>query len=157
MGLFNIFKKKEKVTLQQIIANRKSNSNIYVGQIVSINADIGRDSENYYLCKYPDEYVSNKITKEYIDLCDRYKYAIIREFNDKKIDARVICCNGYLMRLRVDLLDKFDNGSAFAIKDNNLYDNDKNVGKIIDRKYDPNLEILFNELEEDRLVVFVKK
>ena len=78
MGLFDIFKKKERVTLQQLVANRKSNSNIYVGQIVSIDADIGRDNDNYYLCKYPDEYVSNKITKEYIGLCERYKYAIIR-------------------------------------------------------------------------------
>lgn len=157
MGLFDIFKKKERVTLQQIVANRKSNSNIYVGQIVSIDADIGRDNDNYYLCKYPDEYVSNKITKEYIGLCERYKYAIIKDFNDKKIDARVICCDGYLMRLKVELSDNFDNGSAFVIKDCDLYDNGKIVGKIIDKKYDPNLEILFNELEEDRLIVFVRK
>lgn len=157
MGLFNLFKKKEKIVLQQLIANRKNNSNIYIGQIVSIEADEGRSNENYYLYKYPDECISNKITKEYINLCEKYRYAIIKNFNDKKIDARVICCDGYLQRLKIELKNNFDKGTSFIIKGTELYDNNNLVGQIIDNRYDANLNILFNELDDDRLTIFIKK
>lgn len=157
MGLFNIFKKKEKVTLQQIIANRKANSNIYIGQIVSIDAEEGKNNYNYYLSKYPDEYISNKITKEYLEYCEKYKYAIIKNFNDKKIDARVICCDGYLMRLKIKLNKRFENGNAFVIKGNDIYDNNSIVGKIIDDRYDEKLDIILNELDDNKLVIFIRK
>ncbi len=157
MGLFNLFKKKEKVSLQQLIANRKSNSNIYIGQIVSIEADEGRNSENYYLYNYPDDCISNKITKEYINLCEKYRYAIIKNFNDKKIDARVICCDGYLMRLKIELNKQFENGNAFVIRGNDLYDNNNIVGKIIDDRYDEKLDVILNELDNDKLVIFIRK
>lgn len=156
--LFDFFKKKEKpIELKQIIAKRKKNSDIHIGQIISIEAEEGKNNYNFYLCKYPDEYISNKIESEYQEICEKYKYAIIKDFNEEKIDARVICCDGYLQRLKIKLDSKYENGSAFIIKENNLYDNNKIVGKIIDNKYDYESKIVFNELEQDRLVVFIRK
>lgn len=156
--LFNLFKKKvEPIKLQQIIVKRKSNSNLYIGQIVSIDVEEGSGGDRYYLCKYPDEYVSNKITKEYEEYCEKYKYVIIKSFNDEKIDGRIICCDGYLQRYKINLTEKFNNGSAFVIKNDELYDNGKLVGKIIDNRYDLNANIIFNELDDDKLVVFIRK
>lgn len=156
--LFNLFKKKvEPIRLQQIIVKRKDNKNIYVGQIVSIEGDIGTDSIKYTLNSYQEGCISNKITKEYEELCEKYRYAIIKDFNDEKIDARVICCDGYLQRLKVKLNENFDNGNSFIIKEDTLYDNDKIIGKIVDNKYDSNSNIAFNELDNDRLAVFIRK
>lgn len=156
--LFNLFKKKvEPIRLQQIIVKRKGNKNIYVGQIVSIEGDIGTDSIKYTLNSYQEGCISNKITKEYEELCEKYRYAIIKDFNDEKIDARVICYDGYLQRLKVKLNDNFDNGNSFIIKEDTLYDNGKIIGKIVDNKYDSNSNIAFNELDNDRLVVFIRK
>lgn len=156
--LFNLFKKKvEPIKLQQIIVKRKGNKNMYKGQIVSIDADIGNDSIKYSLNSYQDGCISNKISKEYEDLCEKFRYAIIKDFNDEKIDARVICCDGYLQRLKIKLNDTYQNGNAFVIKGTELYDNDKIVGNIIDNKYDLNTNIVFNELDNDRLVVFIRK
>lgn len=156
--LFNLFKKKvEPIRLQQIIVKRKGNKNIYVGQIVSIEGDIGTDSIKYTLNSYQEGCISNKITKEYEELCEKYRYAIIKDFNDEKIDARVICCDGYLQRLKVKLNDNFDNGNSFIIKEDTLYDNGKIIGKIVGNKYDSNSNIAFNELDNDRLVVFIRK
>lgn len=156
--LFNLFKKKvEPIRLQQIIVKRKGNKNIYVGQIVSIEGDIGTDSIKYTLNSYQEGCISNKITKEYEELCEKYRYAIIKDFNDEKIDARVICCDGYLQRLKVKLNDNFDNGNSFIIKEDTLYDDGKIIGKIVDNKYDYNSNIAFNELDNDKLVVFIRK
>ena len=156
--ILNLFKKKEKpIVLEQIIVNRKKDSNIYVGQIVSIAAEEGKNKINYFLEKYPYTYISNKITNEYYDLCQRYNYAIIKDFNDKKIDARVICCAGYLQRFKVDLTNSYENGSSFTIIDGNLYENNKIIGKIIDERYDTSINITFNELNNNTLVSFIKK
>lgn len=156
--LFNLFKKKEKpIVFKQIVVKRKGNSNIYVGQIVSIDVEDGQSGDKYYLSKYPDTYISNKISKEYEEYCQEYKYAVIKEFNDEKIDARIICCDGYLQRFKIELFYTFENGSAFMIKDGNIYDNNKIVGKIIDNRYDPSINITFNELENDVLVSFIRK
>lgn len=157
MGLFNIFKKRDKIIFQQIVVTKKANSDIYIGQLVSIDADEGKNGENFYLTAYPDVRISNKITSEYTEYCEKYSYAIIKNFNDKKIDARIICCDGYLMRLKVSFTKQFKNGNAFIIKGDNLYDNNELIGKIVDNRYNESLNIIFNELDNDRLVVFIKK
>lgn len=158
MMLLNLFKKKEKpILFKQLIVKRKANSDIHVGQIVSINVEDGENGEKYFLTKFPDTYISNKITKEYEEDCQKYRYAVIKDFNDERIDARIICCDGYLQRLKINLFYKFENGSAFIIKDGNLYDNNKIVGKIIDNRYDSSINITFNELENDVLVSFIRK
>ena len=156
--ILSIFKKKEKpILFKQLIVKRKPNSDIHVGQIVSIDVEDGKLEDKYYLCKYPDIYVSNKISVEYREYCQKYKYAVIKEFNDEKIDARIICCDGYLQRFKVELFDNFENGSAFVIKEGNLYNNNEIIGRIIDNRYDSTINITFNELENNILVSFIRK
>ena len=158
MMLLNLFKKKEKpILFKQLIVKRKANTDVHIGQIVSIEVEEGESEDKYYLCKYPDTYISNKITKEYKEDCQKYKYAVIKEFNDEKIDARIICCDGYLQRFKIELFYAFENGSAFIIKDENLYDNNKIVGKIIDNRYDSSISITLKELENNVLVSFIRK
>jgi hypothetical protein len=163
MGLFSIFKnnktlikKETPITTHSIIVKRKQNKNIYIGQIVSIETDIS-DNIKFYLSSYSDGYISNKIAKKDEDFCQKYDYAIIRSFDNENIHAMIICCDGYLMRLKVELTKEFKNGDAFIIKDNILFDNNNAVGKIIDNRFDSNLKITFNELDNDRLVVFIRK
>ena len=156
--LFNLFKKKEKpIILKQMIVKRKKGSDIYIGQIVNITAEMGNNNTIYYLEKYPYTHISNKISNEYRGICENYRYAIIKEFDDKIIDARVICCDGYLQRYKIELIDSYDNGSAFIIKNGELYDNNKIIGKIIDKRYNPSINVIFNELEDNVIVVFIKK
>ena len=156
--IFNLFKKKEKpIELKQIVVKRKSNSEMHIGQIVSIDAEMGNSNENYYLSTYENGNISNKITSEYRELCQNYKYAIIKAYTDEKIDARVICCDGFLQRYKIQLDKEYENGSAFIVKDGELYDNNVAVGKIVDNRYDPSVNITFSELENDKLVAFIRK
>ena len=163
MGLFSILKKNKTlieketpITTHSIIVKRKQNKRIYIGQIVSIEADIS-DNIKFYLSSYNDGYISNKIAKKDEEFCQKYNYAIIRNFDNDNIHAMIICCDGYLMRFKVELTKEFKNGDAFIIKDNILFDNNNKVGKITDNRFDPNLKIAFNELDNDRLIAFIRK
>lgn len=158
--LFNLFKNKteksDKIETHLITVKRNNKKNIHVGQIVSIELDPDEETEKYYILSNEGE-ISSTILPEQLGLYKKYRYGLIKAFDDKNIDILIICCNGYLQRFKIKLNDTYENGNAFIIKDNKLYDNDKLAGKIIDYKYETNMNIVFNELDNNKLLVFIRK
>ncbi len=152
---FNLFKpKKKQITAHQINVKLKKNKSVYIGQILKIDIDI--DNDNYYLSSYTDGYVSSKISAKEEKYCQEYSCGIVKEIIGDTISFLIICQNGYLNRLKIELYKEYSNGSAFVIKNGILYDNKEIVGKIIDDRYD-NQEIIINSLENDKLAVFINK
>ncbi len=154
----NLFKtKKQKspqIRMHQINVKIKKNKNVYPGQILSIDED---EESRYYLEDYLDGTISNKISVNEAEYCENYNYGIVRSINNEIIDFCVICENGYLQRFKVDMRVNFPNGSAFIINNGELFNNGIKVGKIVDERYS-NQEIYINSLvNNERLVVFIKK
>lgn len=165
----NLFKTKKivqpQIRMHQINVKVKKNKNVYPGQILSIEDDteededgiIDGDNSKYYLSSYKDGFVSNKISVKENEYCENYDYGIVRGIENDIIDFCIICEKGYLQRFKVDMRVNFPNGSAFIIKNGELYNNGIKVGIITDERYN-NQEIYINSLEDnERLIVFIKK
>lgn len=158
--IFNLFKKKEnnKIETHLISVKIKKNKNIFVGQILTIIPDISSNGTiNYYFESYQDGILTNKINNKEIEYCEKYRYGIVKKINDDIADILIICCDGYLQRLSIKLYENFNNGDAFLINSGKLYSNNNFVGIIKDTRYNEQLKILFNVLDNDKLIVFIKK
>lgn len=154
----NLFKTKKivqpQIRMHQINVKVKKNKNVYPGQILSIDED---EEGRYYLEDYLDGTISNKISVNESEYCENYDYGIVREIENDIIDFCIICEKGYLQRFKVDMRVNFPNGNAFIIKNGELYNNGIKVGIITDERYN-NQEIYINSLiNNERLVVFIKK
>lgn len=158
--IFNLFKKKEnnKIEVHLVSVKIRKNKHIYVGQMLSIIPDISsNDTINYYFGSYQEGINTNKISNKEIEYCKKYKYGIVKEINDDMANILIICCDGYLQRLSIKLYESFNNGDAFIIDSGKLISNNKLVGIIKDTRYNEQLKILFNVLDDDKLIVFIKK
>lgn len=158
--LLNLFKKKKEnegtIETHLITVKRKYKKAIHVGQIISIELDPEADDEKYYILSSEGQ-ISSTITPEQLGTYKKYRYGLIKSFDEQNINILIICCDGYLQRLKIKLNDNFEDGSAFIIKNNELYNDEKIVGKIIDYKYESNMNVVFNELDNNKLVVFIRK
>lgn len=157
----NLFKKKEnnqfsKISLHDVSVKIKKGKekNLYIGKILSISANEGKSNECYTFMDYYDD-VSNKISDSEISYCEKYRYGIVKSINSEDMIVSIICCDGYLQRLKTDL--NVENGNSYIIDGNNLLDNGNIIGKIIDYKYDPSANIRFNTVEDNKLIVFIQK
>ena len=115
---------------------------------------MGRDTEYYNFMSYDGD-VSNKIDNSERTYCEKYRYGIIKNISNDEMNVSIICCDGYLQRLKTNL--NVENGNSYIINGNDLLDNGNIVGKITDYKYDPNSNIRFNTVEDNKLIVFIQK
>lgn len=156
--MFNFFRKKKsnKIVLHDVNVKIKKGKEkkVYIGQILSISPNEGRNDVYYVFSTLIDD-VSNKINDSESEYCEKYNYGIVKEINDSEMVVSIVCKNGYLRRLKTDL--NVPNGNSYIVDGYNLIENNKVVGKIIDRKYDPSMKILFNNVEDNRLVSFFEK
>ena len=157
--MFNLFKKKtEKIPLQLIsVKGNKENFSYYKGKFVSI--EVNDNTEGYYFTIYDKQKgaykrITNKVNKKYYDICSKYDYGLIYDYNGENYTIAVICKNGYLKNYDVEMLQNFNNGESFIIKNNNLINNDQVVGKI---KNDLKENVSMNCLEDNKLICFISK
>lgn len=163
MGLFDFLRPRKPIGMHLINAKiKKGIEELYVGQFVSIEVDIGsNDSENYYFQMFENNKftrISNKISAKENNYCENYKYGIIHSINNGIIEVAIICTNGYLKILPIEVNIQADLGDAFIIKDSKLYNNQRLVGAIIDNKGLDLSKVRLNSINKDgKLVVFVEK
>lgn len=140
------------------IINTKRKVNYFVGQIVSVIADINKnDEECYFLESYGANPEAHKIPKKYDDYCEECNYAIIKDVSDNSLEVIFILDDIYLKRLKIETNITCNNGDSFLIKNGFLFDRSNKIGKIIDDRYNDNLNIIANSIENDILVVIIKK
>ncbi len=155
--IFNKNRRLEQVPMTLITVKRNKNVfNCYKGKFVSIDVDL---PESYYFNIYDRNSknyvrVTNKVNKQYMNICSKYNYGLIYDFNDEELIIAVICHNGYLKTYDVKMKDNFSNGEAFIINGNNLINNNKIVGTI---NNNTNEKILMNCLEDNKLICFISK
>lgn len=158
--IFNLFKKKDNQNNQiqlhdvSVKVKKGKEKELYIGKILSISANMGRDTEYYSFMSYDGD-VSNKIDNSERTYCEKYRYGIIKSINNDEMIVSIICCDGYLQRLKTNL--NVENGNSYIINGNDLLDNGNIVGKITDYKYDSNSNIKFNTVEDNKLIVFIQK
>ena len=111
----------------------------------------------YYFISLKGEDVTNKIQKQHQQYCEKYNYGIVKSINDDIVEILTICIDGYVQKYEIELNCDFHDGDAFIIKNGLLYENNNPVGKIIDTRYNPNIQILLNGIENDKLNVFIRK
>lgn len=172
MGIFSYFKKQiDDIKLKQELADNRSkqtlplhlvniktkdDADLYVGQILSIEPGSG---DNYYFYDYKSKKnVTNKISNKHQDHCEKYNYAIVRSVNGRDASIAIVCANGYLQRIKVQLNESFENGNMFFIKGDTLCDEKNKIAGTItdDRAFDFS-KMAFNSLEDDILVTFFYK
>ena len=155
---FNLFKKRNEnnIVLHDVTVKIKKGKEkeLYIGEILSISANAGASSEYYNFMNYNGD-VSNKIDNSERTYCEQYNYGIIKSFTSEEMIVSIICANGYLQRLKTNL--NVENGSSYIIEGNNLLENGNVIGQITDYKYDPNSNIKFNTVDDNKLVVFIQK
>lgn len=156
--IFNIFKKKvnNQIALHNITVKIKKGKekNLYIGKILSISANEGKNNEYYTLSDYYGD-VSNKIDNSERTYCEKYRYGIVKMIDSDNMIVSIICSDGYLQRLKTNL--DVQNGNSYIIDGNNLLENGKIIGQITDYKYNPETNIRFNTVEDNKLVVFIQK
>lgn len=163
MGLFDFFKPRKPIMIHLINAKiKKGIEGLYVGQFISIEVDIGsNDNENYYFQMFENNQftrISNKISSKYEYYFQEYKYGIIHSINNGIIEVAIICTNGYLKILPIEVNIQTNLGDAFIIKNSKLYSKHRLVGTIIDNKGLDLSKVRLNSInKEGKLVVFVKK
>ncbi len=158
--MFNLFKRKsiEKLPLQLIsVKSNKKDFSYYKGKFVSI--EVNDNVEGYYFTVYDRSKgtyirITNKVDKKYFDICSKYDYGLIYDYDGENYTIAVICKNGYLKNYDVEMLQNFNNGESFIIKNNNLINNNKVVGKI---KNDLKEKVSMNCLEDNKLICFISK
>lgn len=157
--MFNLFKKKiEKTPLQLIsVKGNKENFSYYKGKFVSI--EVNDNTEDYYFTIYDKQKgtykrITNKVNKKYYDICSKYDYGLIYDYNGEDYTIAVICKKGYLKTYDVEMLQNFNNGESFIIENNNLINNNQVVGKI---KNDLKENVSMNCLEDNKLICFISK
>ena len=166
--MFNFFKKKEnkantnEYKFHQVFVKMKKGANLYIGQFLKIDAEtIEKDDfiedVKYYFSDFKTGNVTTKIQNEHQEYCEKYQYGIIKSINNDIIEVLIICVDGFVQKYQINLYNNYNNGDAFIIKDGLLYENNQPVGKITDNRYNPNIQILLNSIENDRLNVFIKK
>lgn len=166
--MFNFFKKKEKKVstngykFHQVFVKKKKSANIYPGQFLKIDDEIVENNDmikdvKYYFISLKGEDVTNKIQKQHQQYCEKYNYGIVKSINDDIVEILIICIDGYVQKYEIELNCDFHDGDAFIIKNGLLYENNNPVGKIIDTRYNPNIQILLNGIENDKLNVFIRK
>ena len=163
--MFNLFRRKEKNIIQfhSIIIKKKANKKLYVGQFLKIESEFDDnddiiDDVKYYFSAFDQGIISNKISNKEEIYCEKYNYGIIRNINEDSIEVLIICTPGYLQRYEIELYkNNYVDGDAFIINNGNLLENKKVVGKIIDDRYNSNLNIQLNSLDKNKLVVFIQK
>lgn len=152
--------KTEKLPLQLItVKSNEEKFESYKGKFVSIEATITNDIEEYYFMIYDRksgiyQRITDKVNEKYFDICKKYNYGLIYDYDGENYTIAVICQNGFLKVYDVELLQAFNNGESFIIKGNNLINNHKIVGKI---KNDVKDKISMNCLENNKLICFIKK
>lgn len=157
--MFNLFKKKtEKTPLQLItVKSNKKEFNYYKGKFVSI--EVNDNTEGYYFTIYDMKNrsytrITNKVDKKYFDICSKYEYGLIYDYDGENYTIAIICQKGFLKTYDVEMLHNFNNGESFIIENNNLINNNKIVGKI---KNDVKEKVSMNCLEENKLICFISK
>ncbi len=158
--MFNLFKKKpdNKVPLQLItVKSNKEKFNYYKGKFVSI--EVTDNTEGYYFTIYDrssGKYIkiTNKVDKKYYDICSKYEYGLIYDYDGENYTIAIICKNGYLKVYDVQLLQDFNNGEAFIVENNKLINNGKVVGTIQNEVKE---KITMNCLEDNKLICFIEK
>lgn len=166
--MFNFFKKKEnkpntnEYKFHQVFVKMKKGANLYIGQFLKIDAEtIEKDDfiedVKYYFNDFKTGNVTTKIQTEHQEYCEKYRYGIIKSINNDIVEVLIICTDGFVQKYQINLYNNYNNGDAFIIKDGLLYENNQPVGKITDNRYNPNIQILLNSIENDRLNVFIKK
>lgn len=166
--MFNFFKRKEnkpnisEYKFHQVFVKKKKDANIYVGQFLKIEAETIEDDDiiedvKYYFSAFKDGIVTSKIKAEHQEYCENYNYGLVKSINNDIIEVLIICVPGYIQKYKIELYKDFQNGDAFIIKDGLLYENNTNVGKIVDSRYNPDIPIILNCIDNDILNVFIKK
>jgi len=160
--MFNLFKKRpiqtKRVDMQLInVKKNKNNFNCFKGKFVIIEAD--EKTDNYYFSVYDNENnkyirISNKIDLKYYDLCSKYNYGLIYNYDNDNYTIAIICKKGYLKTFNINLYKKLDNGTAFIINNNDLIDNNVTVGTI---ERNTNEIISLNCLDHNKLICFIEK
>ena len=98
--------------------------------------------------------ITNKVDKKYFDICSKYDYGLIYDYDGENYTIAVICRKGFLKVYDIELLQNFNNGESFIIEENNLINNNKVVGKI---KNDLKEKVSMNCLEDNKLICFISK
>lgn len=159
--MLGIFKKKKngnRTNMQLIKVKRnKNNFCCFKGQFVSI--DINENSDNYYFSAYDydnNKYmiISNRISDKYYELCQKYDYGLIYDFDNEFLTIAIICKKGYLKAFDIELDKQLDNGTAFILDNNNLIDNNEVVGNIMRTTKE---NITLNSLDHNKLICFIEK
>ena len=158
--MFSLFKKRstEKLPLQLIgVKSNKKDFSYYKGKFVSI--EVNDNVEGYYFTVYDRSKgtyirITNKVDKKYFDICSKYDYGLIYDYDGENYTIAVICKKGFLKVYDIELLQNFNNGESFIIEENNLINNNKVVGKI---KNDLKEKVSMNCLEDNKLICFISK
>jgi len=165
MSLLNLFKKKnniQTIPFHQVDIKIKKGKNLYIGQFLNIETDYKDDGDfinngKYYFSSFDSGIVTNKISSSHEKYYEKYRYGIVRSIEGDTATILIICCNGYLQRYDISMKNEYNNGSAFIINNGNLIENNKVVGSITDRRYNNDVPILLNGVDNGKLVVFIQK
>lgn len=166
--MFNFFKKKEskpntsEYKFHQVFVKKRKGANLYIGQFLKIEAETIEDDDviedvKYYFSSFKGGIVTTKIQDMHQEFCEKYNYGLVKSINNDIVEVLIICVDGYLQRFKIELNNEYHDGDAFIIKDGILYENNAPVGKIIDDRYNPNIPILLNCIDDGTLTVFIKK
>lgn len=141
--------KLQEVNLENI--NLKCLNKLFVGQIVTIDADYKEDADGmidddtvkYNLITYPQNTVVGSLRSADEKYGEKYSYAILKSISENSITACVICEDVYLQRFKFESTQHVNNGDVLEVERNkNSYNvklDGKNVGTINDERMNDDL------------------
>ena len=166
LNKFSIFKKKEKIVpihFHMMSLKLKShNSELYSGKFIKLDCDYDENGDlienvKYYFKTIEGEKITSYIPENEELYCEKYEIGIIKDIQNDNINILLICEDVYINKYKILIDKETNNGEAFIIKNGDLIDNNKVIGKIIDDRYNQKTQILINSYENGLLNVLIHK